>query len=536
MLAAIYARVSTQRQEKEETIQSQLEVLRSFAKENGHTIVREYIDDGWSGDILARPELDKLRDDAPKKLWEAVLIYDPDRLARRYSFQELVLDELKELGLQVLFVTIPPVKTDEDKILNGVRGLFAEYERLKIAERMRRGKLHKAREGHVVTSQAPFGYTYIPKQGDKDGYYKVNEQEAEIVKMVFNWVGVQGLTVRQVIKRLHEMGVRPKRSERGVWNTSTLTTLLRREDYVGRAFYNRSLAVVPERPLNHEKYKRIKKTSRRWKPVEDWITIPVPAIIDKELFNKTRAQLKANFELCKRNRKNDYLLAGHIYCTCGRKRAGEGPQRGKHLYYRCTDRVYSFPLEPSCKEYGVNARIADQFVWDRVTKFMTSPELIRKQMLRWVSQKAERKNETNRSVEQFGYELDKIKKEEQRYIKIYGAGLITLEQFEEAISDLKSRRVALEQQIGYLSNQQKEISYNFPSLEMVSEFVSRAAGVLNGMNFENKKEIVGRYVEKVVASQQEMIVYGCLTLGKEVELCAESRDSWTPKRGKIDVV
>jgi site-specific DNA recombinase len=84
-LIAIYARVSTARQEEDGTIGTQLGVLREFAQQNNYTVVKEYIDDGWSGDILARPSLDDLRQDAKRKLWEAVLIYDPDRLARRYS-------------------------------------------------------------------------------------------------------------------------------------------------------------------------------------------------------------------------------------------------------------------------------------------------------------------------------------------------------------------------------------------------------------------------------------------------------------------
>src|ERR1700730_9524001 len=101
-LIAIYARVSTARQEEEETVKTQLSAIREFAKKNEYVIAQEYIDDGWSGDILARPALDQLRQDAKKRAWDAVLFYDPDRLARRYSFQELVTDELRELGLEPL--------------------------------------------------------------------------------------------------------------------------------------------------------------------------------------------------------------------------------------------------------------------------------------------------------------------------------------------------------------------------------------------------------------------------------------------------
>ena len=152
---AIAARVSSEKQKEEQTIQSQIAEVETWAKENNCLIVERYIDDGWSGDILARPELDRLRDDAGKKIWEACVWLDRDRLARRYSYQELVIEELQEKGIEVVFLHQANAVTPEDKILQGFQGLFAEYERVKITERMRRGKLHKAKTGVYMNLQAP---------------------------------------------------------------------------------------------------------------------------------------------------------------------------------------------------------------------------------------------------------------------------------------------------------------------------------------------------------------------------------------------
>ena len=116
-LAAVYGRVSTSNQENEGTIETQLSAVNELAKERGYTIVQQYLDEGWSGDNIERPQLDQLRLDAKKKNWEAVLIYDPDRLARRYSLQELVMDQLREAGIEVVFVTISTPKNMEEKIL-----------------------------------------------------------------------------------------------------------------------------------------------------------------------------------------------------------------------------------------------------------------------------------------------------------------------------------------------------------------------------------------------------------------------------------
>jgi site-specific DNA recombinase len=162
-LIATYSRVSTATQEEQQTIKTQLNTLKDFSEKNNYHIVKEYIDDGWSGDILARPALDRLRQDAKSKMWEAILIYDPDRLARRYSYQELIMDELKEAGIEIIFVTISAPKNSEDKILYGVRGLFAEYERAKISERFRLGKVRKVKEGHILVLHLMDIITFLEK-------------------------------------------------------------------------------------------------------------------------------------------------------------------------------------------------------------------------------------------------------------------------------------------------------------------------------------------------------------------------------------
>ncbi len=212
---ALYARVSTGRQEKEQTIKNQIEVCAEFARKHNYTIVKEYTDEGWSGDMLARPALDALRNDVKSNMWEAVLIYDPDRLARRYSYQELITDELREAGIEVFFSTIDTPKNSEERIVYGVRGLFAEYERVKITERFRLGKLRKLKEGHILTSEAKYGYTYFPKQGYIHGYCVINEEEAKNVQMIFDFVDA-GLTLKGIVKRLHELNIKPRKSKRGV--------------------------------------------------------------------------------------------------------------------------------------------------------------------------------------------------------------------------------------------------------------------------------------------------------------------------------
>ncbi|MFA5272338.1 MAG: recombinase family protein [Candidatus Omnitrophota bacterium] len=536
-LIAVYARVSTARQEEEGTIQTQLSAIKDYADKSEFTIVKIYKDEGWSGDILARPELDQLRMDAKQKNWEAVLFYDPARLARRYSYQELVIDELREIGIDVLFVTRESPRNAEEKILYGVTGLFAEYERTKIAERFRLGKVRKAKEGHVILSEGPYGYKFILKTAEKQGYLEANEVEAKIVRLIFGWVAEEGLTMRVIVRRLQEMSIKPRKSKRGVWNTSTLSTLLRNRTYIGEGHYGASYAVVPENPLKKGIYKKIKKTSRRMKPEEEWIKIPTPAIIEKELFDRVQQRLKDNFAQCIRNKKNEYLLSGKIYCTCGRKRTGEGPMHGKHLYYRCTDRVYSHPLPPKCREAGLNARIVDNLVWKRVSDLMTSPERITIEADRWLKNRKAPVAVQTISVDHIEKEIEKLKKEEERYVKAYGAEAISLEQLKEHTAEIKEQVSTLRGQEMYVEQQRRRAQeIILPSMEELEGFCKKAQNMISYLNFGVKQKIVRELIDKVIGSQKELLVEGYLPINNQdnyVEYKTINRNCRSSKRWKI---
>ncbi|MBR1070501.1 recombinase family protein [Bradyrhizobium liaoningense] len=530
-LIAIYARVSTARQEEDGTIETQLGVLREFAQQNNCIIVREYIDDGWSGDILARPALDQLRADVTKKIWQAVLIYDPDRLARRYSYQELVMDELRERHAEVLFVTVSAPKNSEEKILHGVRGLFAEYERAKISERFRLGKLRKVKNGHILLSEAPYGYIYNPNQGDQHGYLKIFDEEARIVKMIFEWVANEFLTLRQVVRRLQELKIRPRKSARGVWSTSTLSTLLRNEAYIGEAHWGSSYAVVPEHPLKKDTYRKIKKSSRRMKPKEEWIIITVPAIIDRNLFECARTQLNANYALSKRNKKNEYLLAGRIRCVCGRSRTGEGVLHGKHLYYRCSDRVLSFPLRGACKERGINARISDQLVWDKIVDLMSSPEMMMSQVERWVDSKQDEPVDSRADVRPLENELASLGEQLRRHNKAYGAGLFTMEQLREYTQPIKDRIAAVELQ---MSSSKGAPSVDerpaLPQKEELELFADEARKTLRNLDFSQKRAILLNAVDRIVGAPSELQIYGSIPIKNHVEFQTSNRHGLSATR------
>lgn len=545
-LIAVYGRVSTSAQEIQETIEAQLLEVHKFADERGYTIVKEYLDNGWSGDTIIRPALDELRLDAKKHIWEAVLIYDPDRLGRRYFYQELVMDELKQLGIETLFVTVPPVKDLNDRMMGGMRGIFAEYERAKISERFRIGKVNRINMGNVLVSEAPYGYTYKPNTGKrgtpeyKVGHLEINENEAKNVKDIFRWVADEGLTLRAVVRRLQELGIGPRKSKRGVWNTSTLSTLLRNKTYIGIAHWGASHAVVPENPTKKDqKYKKNKKTSRRMNPEDKWLFIKVPRIIEDDIFYRAGQKLRENFAIMGRNKKNEYLLAGKIWCICGKRRAGEGPQCGKHLYYRCTDRVYSFPLPRSCYEGGINAKIVDKAIWGRLKQIMSTPEIMRTYAEKWINN--HKIDDVNRSMidnEDAKKELLKLKNQEDRYTRAYSEGIISIEKLKEFLAPLKDKISLLEKNLTQACIEQKpKLDITLPNEEEISLFAKEAINCLDNLNFTSRKGIIRKAITTIYSNQKDLQVHGCINLNEiYVKFITNDRNRRFAECGEVNAV
>ena len=245
MNVAIYARVSSEVQEQRGTIGSQVEVLRARMAAEGHEIVAEFLDDGYSGARLDRPGLDALRDAAEAGVIEAVWCLTPDRLARSYAYQMLVLDELDRLGCQVRFTDAPAIDDDpQARLLTQMQGVIAEYERAKIAERYRRGKLFRVRAGEAIFWKVPYGYRRVPRTAEGPARLEIHEPEAAIVRGIFDEYTAAGRSMRAITRRLYEQGV-PTPTGRAVWASSTLGGMLRTRSYMGTAEWFRHETVAP---------------------------------------------------------------------------------------------------------------------------------------------------------------------------------------------------------------------------------------------------------------------------------------------------
>ncbi len=325
MRAAIYARVSSERQAHEGTIDSQVQALRDRVGEDGLVLDEElcFIDDGYSGSILVRPALERLRDQAAAGAIDRLYVHSPDRLARRYAYQVLLVDEFQHCGVDLVFLNHPLGRGPEDDLLLQVQGVVAEYERAKILERSRRGRLHAARRGSIsVLSHAPYGYRYVSKTlAGGEARFDVCLPEAQVVRDIFRWLAGERLSISQAARRLGMQGILSPRGQ-ACWDRSTIWGILRNPAYKGTAGFGKRQIGPPLprlRPQRNGSEQPRRPVSWCRTSPEKWTSIPVPAIIDEALFDAVQEQLKENKQrhrLAKQGAK--YLLQGLAVCErCG---------------------------------------------------------------------------------------------------------------------------------------------------------------------------------------------------------------------------
>ncbi|MGH8646388.1 MAG: recombinase family protein [Gammaproteobacteria bacterium] len=295
-MAAIYARVSSEQQREERTIASQTAALIEFARSHDLEVPKEWVfeDAGYSGATLERPGLERVRDLAAEGQIQAVLAYAPDRLSRKYAYQVLLIEELARHGVETLFVKAPQGTSAEDQLLVQFQGMIAEYERAQILERSRRGKRHRARTGEVsVLSGAPYGYRYVRKTDEAPASYRVIDAEARVVQRVYEMYTVEGLSIGEITRRLNAEGI-PTRKQSARW---VVWAMLRNPAYRGAAAFGKTRVagrIRVTRALRRRGGMVSSNSIGHERPPEEWIEIPVPALVSEESFARAQERLHEN--------------------------------------------------------------------------------------------------------------------------------------------------------------------------------------------------------------------------------------------------
>ena len=461
--AAIYARVSSARQAKDETIGSQLAALREHAGKSRLDVPQEWVfaDEGHSGATLVRPALEALRDLAAQGCLDVVLVYSPDRLARKFAYQALLIEELARCGTRVEFVKGPRGDSPEDQLLVQFQGMFAEYEKAQLMERYRRGKAWRAKSGSVnVLSGAPFGYRYVRKTPECGARYEVVPHEAALVTEMFRRYADDGAAIADLRRWLTDQGVRT-RTGKERWDRSVIWGMLRNPAYAGTAVFGKTQAVHEPAGLNRTARLAGRTVPRQVRvedrPREEWTGIPVPALVDEDTFDRVQQRLAGNKRFAARNTRVPSLLQGLAACaSCGYGyyRTSTTTSAGKKIYYyRCLGSDdYRYQGGRVCANKPVRAGYVDAVVWNHVTGLLADPALIRTEIGKRL-ERARTSDPVTRKRSQLEQALAKTTASISSMITAFSEQLLTIDELRARMPDLRARETGLKDQIAALDAQ-----------------------------------------------------------------------------------
>ncbi len=514
-MAAIYARVSSEQQREENTIASQTAALIEFAKSHDLEVPREWVfeDEGYSGATLERPGLERVRDLAAEGQIQAMLAYSPDRLSRKYAYQILLIEEFARHGVEMVFVKSPQGDSAEDQLLVQFQGMIAEYERAQIRERSRRGKRHRAQSGEVsVMSNAPYGYRYIRKTDEAPAAYVVDEAEARVVRRVYEMYTVEGLSIGEITRRINAEGI-PTRKASARWGTLhrlggaaqlrvSRCRLLRQDPHLctdaGYAPTASAGVTTPSTTAGHER------------PREEWIEIPVPALVTEESFARAQELLHQNKIRSRRRTIAPSVVQGLVSCAkCGYafSRTSTQTSARKIHYYKCIGSDGWRKLGGPVCDNGrfVRQELLDQIVWAEVIRLLEEPALIQQELDRRLV--AARASDPTRKREQsLQRELTHVGKGIERLLNAYPEELLSIEQLRERMPVLRQRQQTLRAELQAIADQTNDRAAFLRLAETLTAFLARLRSAAETLSVIERQRIVRLLVKDVLLGEDTITI------------------------------
>jgi site-specific DNA recombinase len=510
MRAALYVRVSTDRQQQAQTIEQQVAQLRAWvAAHQGWTVAEEHVfrDDGHSGARLDRPGLDALRDHAARAAFDAVLVCAPDRLARNFVHQMVVMEELERRGVRVVFCDRPLRDDPHEQLVTQIRGAVAEYERTLIADRMRRGRQARLRSGQLLPwTRAPYGYRLHPQRPRDPAAVQLDPVAAVVVQELFAAYAAGGVTLHGLAAQLTARRV-PTPTGKPTWRATTIRNLLTNPAYKGQAASGR-LRTTPAQQRKSALEPIGKGVSTRAHPSEEWITVPVPALVTAEQFGLVARRLAANQRTARRSTTHPYLLRGLVSCgVCRLSCSGvtRTASDTRYRYYRCLGKLarVSSGRASCCPARFIPASQLDELVWADLRAVLERPELVAQAVERahsgaWVPQELRRRQATLRGVRA------SVTRQRQRLLEAYLAEVIDLNTFQR-------QNQTLAQQEADLLAREREVAAQGERLAGLSAIARSMTAVLEQLRvglgqagFEQRRQLVELLIDRVVVTDGQV--------------------------------
>ncbi|TKJ46839.1 hypothetical protein CEE34_06875 [Candidatus Aerophobetes bacterium Ae_b3a] len=504
-----YLRVSTREQEKGKTIEGQRQSILEEKEKRNWLFADWYIDDGYSGELQARPGMDRLLFEIEEKKIEVVPMIDPERLGRSFLIQKILEAEIKERGARVEYLSMPPPKTEDEELAQDIRGLLGGWERLKIRRRTMTGKLMKAKSGLFVGGKSPYGFRYLGKTRQTPACYEPIEEQIHWVKEIFRWYAWEGLSAEAIAKRLSNRKVLTPFGNH-LWCSSTVHYILTNETYAGIAHYNRHRAVPPKNRQTSTGYRRMKNTSREIRAEKEWISIPVTPIIDRDLWDRVQVKLRRNAKTSPRNTRHPYLLRGKVVCgICGSPCYGSVSR--STLRYQCGNRHRMFPQPKTCSARSVSASTLDSTIWQSLCQALSHPDSLISELRKVQEQRSTTGDFRQKEFERLERELEKRKKAEERLLDLYTSDeQMTPDQYKDRVDRIRIEKREIETQKRQIERQMKKTIDLNKIEEQIKFLYAHISSRLDMLSLDEKKRIVDLLVDRVIVVGNEVKIEGII--------------------------
>lgn len=513
--AALYARVSTQHQVQEATIESQLAKLHEYAQNHDYTVLEEhiYIDQGVSGRSLYRPGLGRLRDATLAGEFHFVLCYSPDRLSRNLGVQQFLIQEWEGLGIGLVFIHRPlQGNSAQEMLLRNIEGSFAEYERAILCDRMQRGRRYRLQQEQSLPWPAPYGYLYQHSRRRQGSGWEVHPAQASLVQEIFLWYTEEPLGMGAIARRLNAQGVASPQGD--CWYPATVGRILANPAYKGSAYWGRhryeSSSIGKPRRQGRG---RLQCPRAQPRPLEEWIQVPVPAIIDPALWQAAQERRTMNVQCASRNSSHSYLLHGLLVCgICGHTLYGR--KRGAYRYYYCPNikgqkRAPQLPHTCSARADSIEEQL-----WAALADLLRQPQRIAEA---WEAEKAA-ESQPPAQLQRWQGRCQILKAERKRLLDAYQAGVIALE-------ELSQRSNPLSQELKKLENRLAAYQQHPTTTFSLESFTNQVETALKTTDEKTQQDILRMLIDHVVVNTDELIIHHIIPTTHDVPLYHAFREA-----------
>jgi site-specific DNA recombinase len=454
---------------------------------------------------------------------EKILILSPDRLSRKYAYQVLLVEEFSRNGIEVIFLKSPQAKTPEEHLLLQFQGMIAEYERTQIVERTRRGKRFRAKSGLInVLSGAPYGYHYIKKTETSSAYYKVIEEEAKIVRTVYKLYIEDGLSINAIARWLNSHKIptrkqislweRSTRKQISLWERSTVWAMLRNPAYKGTACFGKTRASARKkitRPLRQRGGYAPSSGAHIELPRDQWIEIPVPSIIEDDLFQLVQERLEHNKKHSPRRTIEPTLLQSMLVCkSCGYAyyRCSTKTSKRKLYYYRCLGSDnYRFANGRVCQNKPIRQDYLDELVWEQVLELLSNPELVRSEIHRRIEEIKDI-NPTEQRKKVLEKEIVRIEKSIQKLLDAYQEDLLQLEELRDRMPQLRRRQNALKAELRDIDSALTDQHAVLRLTNNIETFLHKLRKAADAINVVERQKVLRLIVKEIQLDDESLTI------------------------------